>query len=428
MRDTHPSVSTRLLATLSDDRLLSLAGRGHEQAFEALVRRHRKPLLASARRLLPPSRAEDAVQQGLLYAWTALQRGTEVREVRAWLYRIVHNAALRMLSAPGYDCAELTDSMAASDTPATCVERKAALRQAVAGVVGLPPLQRAALVQTSIEGRSHDQVAATLGLSDTAVRGLVYRARTALRAAAGALTPWPLVARLERLLRGESSLGGRLSRSGMGVGGGGAVTAIAKGGAIVVTAGILAAGSVAVRSGLSTSRSRTDTSRVPTSAAPEASQAIAATGDAATAARASLPGASHPASRRSTTAPWRTPNRVAAPSLQTVEHAVAGAPANGASESPATLRGTSGERSSPTRAEAAATAAGGSSEGDGGSAKEAEGADAHEASPSPTGSGSEEADGGSSHPSAAGAGGAEGTGGSESTSGSSDGEPTTEPN
>ena len=44
--------------------------------------------------MLPDARAEDALQQALLAAWTALRRGDEVRELRPWLYRVVHNTAL----------------------------------------------------------------------------------------------------------------------------------------------------------------------------------------------------------------------------------------------------------------------------------------------------------------------------------------------
>jgi DNA-directed RNA polymerase specialized sigma24 family protein len=89
-----PSPSLTLLRTQTDERLVDLVRRGHERAFEAIVERHRKPLLRAARRVLPEGRAEDALQQALPAAWTALQRGDEVRELRPWLYRIVHHTAL----------------------------------------------------------------------------------------------------------------------------------------------------------------------------------------------------------------------------------------------------------------------------------------------------------------------------------------------
>ena len=76
-----PLVSVRFLQTQTDARLVALARAGHERAFEALVQRYRKPLLAYCRRLLlPEARAEDALQQALLQAWLAIQKETEVRK------------------------------------------------------------------------------------------------------------------------------------------------------------------------------------------------------------------------------------------------------------------------------------------------------------------------------------------------------------
>src|SRR5918912_3519376 len=106
---TSPSV--KLLRTQSDARLVALAAAGHERAFEAIVERYRRPLLRHCRRYLPEARAEDALQQALVSAWSALRRGDEVRELRPWLYRIVHNTALNQLRVSGYDYAELRDAL-----------------------------------------------------------------------------------------------------------------------------------------------------------------------------------------------------------------------------------------------------------------------------------------------------------------------------
>jgi len=93
-----PGISVRLLATQSDERLLALVRDGHERAFEALVNRYRKPLLNYCRRLsLPEGRAEDVLQQALLKTWIALRDGAEVRDIKAWLYRVVHNTAVNVV-------------------------------------------------------------------------------------------------------------------------------------------------------------------------------------------------------------------------------------------------------------------------------------------------------------------------------------------
>jgi RNA polymerase sigma factor (sigma-70 family) len=189
-----PSVSIRLLLAQSDARLVELARAGHERAFEALVLRYRRPLLGYCRRLLlREERAEEAMQQGLLQAWLALREGTEVREVKPWLYRIVHNSALNMLRVSGYDYASLSDTLRGAEAPQDDLDRRITIREAFAGLAALPEMQREALLRTAVEGRSHEEVARALGLSEGALRGLVYRARVSLRAAATALTPPPIV-------------------------------------------------------------------------------------------------------------------------------------------------------------------------------------------------------------------------------------------
>jgi hypothetical protein len=55
----------------------------------------------------------------------------------------------------------------------------------------LPERQRSALVDTALNGRAHADVAVSMGISEHAVRQLVHRARTTLRGAVTAITPWP---------------------------------------------------------------------------------------------------------------------------------------------------------------------------------------------------------------------------------------------
>src|SRR4051794_22945148 len=90
MRRGMTPASKVLLRTQSDSRLLALACAGQERAFEAIVERYRRQLLRTCRRVLPEARAEDALQQALLAAWTAITRGDDVRELRPWLHRIAH--------------------------------------------------------------------------------------------------------------------------------------------------------------------------------------------------------------------------------------------------------------------------------------------------------------------------------------------------
>jgi RNA polymerase sigma factor (sigma-70 family) len=185
-----PRLSDALLRVQSDDRLAMLARSGHERAFVAIVERYRRPLHAFARRLVPEARVDDVLQQSFVNAWAALSAGADVRHLRGWLHQIVRNAAIATARIPGED--QLSDTMIGEEGPQAEVERRLQLQETLRHVARLPEQQRLALVQTAMEGRSREEIASGLGLSEGAVRGLVHRARSTLRAAATAITPLPV--------------------------------------------------------------------------------------------------------------------------------------------------------------------------------------------------------------------------------------------
>jgi RNA polymerase sigma factor (sigma-70 family) len=240
-----PRISISLLGAQTDQRLLTLASEGHERAFEALVQRYRRPLLRYCRRMgLFDGRGEDVLQQAFLQAWLALARGVEVRELRPWLYRIVHNAAVNAMRGPAELHGELTEAVQARAALAgeSNLERTIAVREALGDVAELPRMQRQAIFLTAVDGQSHDEVASALGISHGALRGLLYRARATLRSAAAALTPPPL---LEWATGGGGAAGPaaeRLAELTAGGGMAGFAGVLLKGAVVAVTAGALATG------------------------------------------------------------------------------------------------------------------------------------------------------------------------------------------
>ncbi|HLI33290.1 MAG TPA: sigma-70 family RNA polymerase sigma factor [Solirubrobacteraceae bacterium] len=172
----------------SDSRLASLARDGRERAFGVLIERYRPELLRYARRHLRREEAEDAVQQCLLAAWEALSGGTEVRRVRGWLYQILRHA-IAAAHEQRQDEALPAQDLADPRETAAIAEEQARIRGALEALAQLPPAQRFALMQTELEAMSRKEIAASLQISESAVRGLVFRARSTLRQLATALTP-----------------------------------------------------------------------------------------------------------------------------------------------------------------------------------------------------------------------------------------------
>jgi hypothetical protein len=120
-----------------------------------------------------------------------------------------------------------------------------AAREALQGLAALPEMQREVMVGTAVDGMSHEEVADALGLSSGAVRGLIYRARATLRAAAAAVLPGPVIGWAVRNAERTSSPGLYEALAGGGSAGLGGV--VLKGGAIAVTAGALATAGITTR-------------------------------------------------------------------------------------------------------------------------------------------------------------------------------------
>ncbi|HEY7455375.1 MAG TPA: sigma-70 family RNA polymerase sigma factor, partial [Thermoleophilaceae bacterium] len=185
-----------MLSTQSDERLVDLVRAGSDPAFEAIVERYRRALMRYVSRILPPERAEDVVQQSFVKAYEAMLRGSAELNLRPWLYRIAHNTALNALRDRALVHAELDERIDGVERPDQAFERSTSLRELVSAVQALPERQRDAILLRELEGRTYEEIAASLGVTDGAVRQLLNRARNTLRAAAAAITPMPLATRL----------------------------------------------------------------------------------------------------------------------------------------------------------------------------------------------------------------------------------------
>jgi RNA polymerase sigma factor (sigma-70 family) len=227
------------LRAQSDRRLVGLVRDGYESAFEEIVRRYRRPLDRFAASIVG-GRSEDVTQDSFRKALEALRRGDAEVELRPWLYRIVRNTALNDLRDRPPAAAELADELVGGGRSAAAeAEQRVEVAALTARMRALPEKQRAALVMRELEGMSHDEIAAALGISGGAARQAIARARTAVRSGFGALVPLPL-------LRALASAGGEAAGTALGsaaaVGGTGGVGALKVGLATVLVAGSIGAG------------------------------------------------------------------------------------------------------------------------------------------------------------------------------------------
>lgn len=232
---------SRLLRLQSDERLVALVRDGHEAAFAVLVQRYRDQLERYAERIVGPSRAEDVVQQAFVNAHRGMLRDDRELALKAWLYRITHNAALNLLRKDRDEVALDEDGgndVRAGAATADVAELRARLRETLDAIAALPAPQRDAILLRELEGRSHDEIALALGITAGAARQQVMRARTSLRAAMSALTPYPLLAHLASSASSSPEVGRATAEAALGGAGAGAVL-------LKLTAGVATTGALA---------------------------------------------------------------------------------------------------------------------------------------------------------------------------------------
>jgi RNA polymerase sigma factor (sigma-70 family) len=226
-----------VLRAQPDQRLVALAREGHESAVEEIVRRYRPGLVRFASSIVRADRADDVVQDSLARALPRIGAGGADLRLRPWLYTIVRNTAFNHLRDAGPPHAQLDESYDGVEQPPQAMERREQVRSLVAGLQGLPEPQRKALVKRELEGRSHAEIGAEMGVSTGAARQLIFRARHALRTGLGSLVPMPLLRHLA-----ESSDGSAVAV----VGGG---TVVAKAAIALVAAGAVVTAGVGIQHG-----------------------------------------------------------------------------------------------------------------------------------------------------------------------------------
>ena len=159
--------------------LVSWAQQGDEDAFAALIRRYQDRAYLIALRLTGrPEDAQDALQEALLSAWRGLGGFRADADFGTWLTRIVINSCHRQ-RRDRRPVESLDDSTASPAGPPveSIVEgrfRRLAVQRAIAG---LSFDQRTAFVLHVFAGHSYLEVADVLGISPSAAKVRVHRAR-----------------------------------------------------------------------------------------------------------------------------------------------------------------------------------------------------------------------------------------------------------
>ena len=157
----------------------------------AFYTEHRSELLAHASRVLKDSaKAEEITQDALIKFMLAAPELESNDHALSYLHRTIENLCIDLFRLEGRrpNLVVIDDAQAEVEAAwqvsgdhsqaISAAEDAAIIRQALAL---LSPAERAALVMWEMEGRSTEEIAAELGIKESAVRHTVSRARTSLR-------------------------------------------------------------------------------------------------------------------------------------------------------------------------------------------------------------------------------------------------------
>lgn len=143
---------------------------------------HARTVRAICARRLGPRDIDDAVQEVFVRAWGSLDRLRDPERLGSYLSRIARNLCVDRLRRPSrrdLSLAELCCEPADADTTddGTGMVRELVHQE----LSRLPEPRRDLLTWYYLEGRSHEEIAAELGTTRTAVSQRLHRARGELR-------------------------------------------------------------------------------------------------------------------------------------------------------------------------------------------------------------------------------------------------------
>lgn len=176
-----------------DVRLMRLIGQGDTAAFEELVVRHQALVLGTVARMLGSnSEVDDIGQQVFVRVWKSAGRYVARAKFTTWLLKITRNlvfnemrrsqrrASVPIQPDPDAEALPLRDE-GGSTPDAAALEKE--LQQAIdAAIAQLPETQRMAVILRRYHEMTYDQIGDVLDLSVPAVKSVLFRARTELRA------------------------------------------------------------------------------------------------------------------------------------------------------------------------------------------------------------------------------------------------------
>ncbi|MDQ6839715.1 MAG: sigma-70 family RNA polymerase sigma factor [Actinomycetota bacterium] len=160
--------------------LVRRAQGGDIAAFADIYQRHSRWVFGVALRLVGNAgEAEEVTQDTFVEVWKSLPRFRGESLLRTWIHRICVNRCYRANARQASRrTEEIPDDLVSTDPdPGTVAALRGELADLQQALLALPEGLRAALVLREFGGLTYDEVADALGITLTAARSRIHRAR-----------------------------------------------------------------------------------------------------------------------------------------------------------------------------------------------------------------------------------------------------------
>jgi RNA polymerase sigma-70 factor (ECF subfamily) len=180
----------------ADSDLMRRVQRGDREAFAQLVERYKQPIYNFILRTVrDETEAEDLVQNTFVQVWKSAKRYRVSAKFSTWLYTIARNLSLNeirrrsrhragSLDAPHPDFDDQSLIQVEDDAaliPPEQLVREELFEKVEAAIRDLPENQRTALLLCREEEVTYEEIAEILGVSLSATKSVIHRARETLR-------------------------------------------------------------------------------------------------------------------------------------------------------------------------------------------------------------------------------------------------------
>ena len=177
---------------LPESKVIRMAQRGDEGAFERLYRLHSARVYALCMRMLRnPDEAEDSTQEVFLHVFRKIQGFRGASAFSTWLHRVAVNTVLmrirgsKLAKAALVECAEGNEESGAPrrELGAPDVRLEGYIDRVTIedAIKQLPPRCKLMFVLYDIQGYAHSEIAKLLGCSVGNAKSQLHKARVRLR-------------------------------------------------------------------------------------------------------------------------------------------------------------------------------------------------------------------------------------------------------